>query len=575
MLDKHRSVRGAAAVVVVLLVAGSVAEVFAWGFTAHRLVNRKAIGTLPSPLRAFFAANADYLAEHAVDPDLWRAAGKAGEDPNHYLDMDAFGTFPFPDIAHEEVRHIARFGKEAQERGRLPWRVAEAYRDLVAAFRAQRPADVLAAAAVLGHYVGDAHVPLHAALNHDGQLTGQTGLHARWEWRLVERYEQQIEPAVQPAAARRLADPVEATFGALLASWASVPGLLAADRDSVGTGRDLAVTTEDDRYGDLYYSKLYEREGERVAARAATAAETVGSLWYSAYEEAGRPALDWSYRVARVRRQHRLVVLTFASADSTGLDAALGRGDMPTLARLRAEGVVGTIPRSESAKPASDFATLVTGASASATGVSEGSDSTALRAEPLWVTAARQGLEVTTLGVPLTLPAAPYEQERRFGGNFGRSLNLLRFEPRTPGSILLYKGEELVGNKPPVVLDAAKALKNIEMGRPFEALTAWAVERTRAEVLVEHQAVAGEAVRAVEDAVGTVRRLDPAAVIAMVFLPASSGPPGTFIAAGPGVAAGVDLGQVRAVDLAPTILALAGLDPPAQAEGTVIAAALR
>jgi hypothetical protein len=575
MLDPHRWVRGAAAAAAFFLLAGSVARVFAWGFTAHRLVNRKAIATLPAPLRAFFSANADYLAEHAIDPDLWRAAGKPGEEPNHFLDMDAFGAFPFPDIAHEEALHVARFGKEAHERGRLPWRVAEAYRDLVAAFRAQRPADVLAAAATLGHYVGDAHVPLHAALNHDGQLTGQNGLHARWEWRLVERYERQLEAAVQPAAARRLANPVEATFGALLTSWAVVPGLLAADRESVGAARDLAATTEDDRYGDLYYSKLYDREGERLVARAATAAEVVGSLWYSAYEDAGRPVLDWSHRVAQVRRAHRLVVLTFASTEAAGLEGPLMRGDLPNLGRLRAEGVAGTVAPSESASPASDYATLVTGASASATGVTEGSASTPLRAEPLWVAAARQGLEVTTLSVPLTLPAAPFEQERRFGGNFGRSLNLLRFEPRQTGSILLYKGEELVGNKPPLVQDAAKALKDIEMSKVFEALGTWAVERTRAEVLMVHQAVGAEAVRAVEDAVGTARRLDPAAVIALVFLPPNAGSPGTFVAAGPGVATGKDLGRVRAVDLAPTILALAGLDPPANAEGTVIAAAVR
>jgi hypothetical protein len=576
MPEKRLSVRVVAAAAALLLLAGPVAEVFAWGFTAHRMVNRKAIATLPAPLRAFFTANADYLVEHAIDPDLWRTAGKAGEDPNHYLDMDAFGAFPFPDIARDEARHVARFGKEAQERGRVPWRVAEAYRDLTAAYSAQDPRQVLVAAAVLGHYVGDSHVPLHAALNHDGQLTGQTGLHARWERWLVERYERQFEAAVQPAAARRLGDPVEVTFGALLSSWAAVPGQLAADREAVAGARDLAATPEDDRYGDLYYSKLYEIEGDRVVARIAAAAETLGSLWYSAYEDAGRPDLDWSYRLSQVRRQHRLIVLTFAGADSLGIEAALAQGSLANLRHLRTEGVSGTIAPAETPAPASHYASLVTGASAATTGVGDASDSTALRAEPLWVAAARQGLEVTTLAVPLTLPAAPYEQDRRFGGNFGRSLNLLRFEPRPGGSILFYKGDELVGNKPPLVLDAAKALKTIEMSPAgtLQALTTWAVQRTRAEVLVAHQAVAAEAARVADEAVGNARRLDGDAVIALVFLPTAGGSAGTFVASGPGVVAGVDLGRLRAIDLAPTILALAGLDPPANAEGSAIAAAL-
>jgi predicted AlkP superfamily phosphohydrolase/phosphomutase len=48
----------------------------------------------------------------------------------------------------------------------------------------------------------------------------------------------------------------------------------------------------------------------------------------------------------------------------------------------------------------------------------------------------------------------------------------------------------------------------------------------------------------------------------------------SFVVAGPGVAAGVDLGQVRQVDLAPTLTALLGLRPPAQSSGAVLERAL-
>ncbi len=95
----------------------------AWGFTAHRMVTAKAIPLLPPGLRPLFEGNAAYVIEHAIDPDLWRGAGKAGEGPNHFLDMDAFGAFPFPDIARNEAEHLARHGADAVEKGRLPWRV--------------------------------------------------------------------------------------------------------------------------------------------------------------------------------------------------------------------------------------------------------------------------------------------------------------------------------------------------------------------------------------------------------------------------------------------------------------------
>ncbi|MDV7394189.1 hypothetical protein RZS08_22605, partial [Arthrospira platensis SPKY1] len=40
----------------------------------------------------------------------------------------------------------------------------------------------------MGHYIGDAHVPLHTTENYNGQMTGQDGIHAFWESRLVELF---------------------------------------------------------------------------------------------------------------------------------------------------------------------------------------------------------------------------------------------------------------------------------------------------------------------------------------------------------------------------------------------------
>src|SRR5438093_9274562 len=211
--------RALAPMAAVLLASSPARPAVAWGFTAHRMVTAKAIPLLPPALRPLFEANAAYVVEHAIAPDLWRGAGKAGEGPNHFLDMDAFGAFPFPEIARKEEEHLSRQGADAVEKGRLPWRVGEAYRDLVAAFRAGDPARILAAAAVVSHYEGDAHVPLHAVVNYDGQLTGQTGFHTRWESEMVERYERQLESDVRPAAARRVADPVALTVDRLAASF--------------------------------------------------------------------------------------------------------------------------------------------------------------------------------------------------------------------------------------------------------------------------------------------------------------------------------------------------------------------
>jgi len=412
----------------------------AWGFTAHRMVTAKAIPLLPPALRPLFERNAAYVVEHAIDPDLWRGAGKAGEGPNHFLDMDAFGAFPFPEIARKEEEHLSRQGADAVEKGRLPWRVGEAYRDLVAAFRAGDPARILAAAAVVSHYEGDAHVPLHAVVNYDGQLTGQTGFHNRWESEMVERYERQLESDVRPAAARRVADPVALTFDVLLDSFSDAESAFTADRECAGP-QDLADTPFDDRYDDLYYSKLYARQGRRLRARLAASATDIGSLWLSAWDDAGRPAVDASFRVPYVRRQSRAILVSLDGSAAGLLDDAVARGIMPSLARLRQRGATATSSLSTlPAKTAPGHAALFTGAWSDRNGITgndvsvpaesvlasdDGYTSTHLRAEPLWVTAARQGLDASVVSATQTFPFGPFLDERRFGGNYGHGLTLM------------------------------------------------------------------------------------------------------------------------------------------------------
>lgn len=429
--------RGVWALAVLLALAP---QVEAWGFAAHREVTRLAIESLPEPLASLFRRNADYLVEHSIDPDLWRAAGQPGEDPNHYLDLDAFGAYPFAGVSHVESEHLARHGAAAAAKGRVPWRVAEVQRELVEAFRQHDPARALKSAAALAHYVGDAHVPLHATSNYDGQLSGQTGLHARWETALFERFEVQIEQGLHPAAAHPIGDPVDAIFNVLVAAYKDSLEVLESDRACAG-GQDLAETAEDDRYNDRYYSRLYEREAVRLRTRLRASAEAVGSFWLSAWQEAGRPKLDLNFRFPYVRRGAKAVLVSLDGAAAPVLDEAVARGLMPNLARLRRAGATarGSLTSLPCKTPAG-HAALFTGAWSDVNGISgseipvpgasvltslSGYSSSALSAEPLWVTAARQGLDVSVVSATQLYPFGPFLEERRFGGNFGHNLTLL------------------------------------------------------------------------------------------------------------------------------------------------------
>jgi len=395
------------------------------------------VRTLPPPLRGVFEANAAYLTEQAITPDLQRSGAS---DPDHFLDLDAFGgVYPFDAISRVESENIARFGKDITAKGRLPWKIDEVYRGLVQAFRDRDLPRALERAGTLCHLVGDAHVPLHATDNYDGQLTGQRGLHARWESDLVERNRLQLEAAVEPAAAQRIADPVAHVFDVLRDSYLHSLQVLVSDRESV-TGRDLAETPEDERYDDEYYSKFYAREASRLAARLSAAASDTGSLWLSAWEEAGRPALDESYRVPYVRHGARAILLSLDAAAAPLLDDAVARGVMPNLADLRrrgatARGSLTTMP----SKTAPGHAALYTGtwsdrngitgneivpSGAAITGGVSGYSSLSLKAEPIWAAAARQDLDVTVVSATHVYPFSTYLADHRFPGYYGRHLTL-------------------------------------------------------------------------------------------------------------------------------------------------------
>src|SRR6478752_470652 len=100
----------AAAVALVGLVTPS--PVHAWGFETHKFIVSRAIDILPDELRPFFQANRTFIVEHCIDPDLWRTAGFADEPPRHFLNIDAYGAYPFAALPRDYDAAIATFGQD-------------------------------------------------------------------------------------------------------------------------------------------------------------------------------------------------------------------------------------------------------------------------------------------------------------------------------------------------------------------------------------------------------------------------------------------------------------------------------
>jgi hypothetical protein len=252
----------------------------AWGPPAHRLVNNWAVETLPPEIRGFFAANRQFLIDHANDPAEWMKKDRY-EGKRHYLYLDKYGMFPYLDLPHSFQRAVEKFGSGRINRdGVLPWQIGEYSLRLTNSLKAQNWPEARLNAAVLAHYVADAHDPLHTTSNYDGQLTGQTGLASRFGVSLIERYQGFF--IFRPIPAAKIDDPTEYAFQAVLEANTWVNQIVLFDRRAVEDFRD---------FNDDYFDRFYSQAGSIVVREINAAACDAGSYWYTAWLNAGRPAL--------------------------------------------------------------------------------------------------------------------------------------------------------------------------------------------------------------------------------------------------------------------------------------------
>lgn len=161
-------------------------QCFCWGFYGHKKINYQAVFLLPPQMLLFYKPNIALIAEHAADADKRRYA-IAAEAPRHFIDIDYYGRYPFNELPHKWNDAVEKFGEDTLlTYGIVPWHVQVMLARLTKAFKEKDFSSIIKNSADLGHYIADAHVPLHASQNHNGQLTNQKGIHAFWESRVPE-----------------------------------------------------------------------------------------------------------------------------------------------------------------------------------------------------------------------------------------------------------------------------------------------------------------------------------------------------------------------------------------------------
>ena len=252
----------------------------AWGPEAHGLVTEWAVQTLPAPLQAFFEANLTTLLAHVSDPDQWMKKDPY-ERMRHYIFLDGYGSFPYLKLPRSYQKAVGKYGKgKIGHNGTLPWQIGAFSLRLTNDLRAQNWNQAIADAAALGYYVADAHDPLNTTGNYDGQLTDETGLAQRFGMTLISRYKNFM--AFSPTPATNIDDPTGRAFQIVLEANTWVDRVLLADTEALDHLPD---------YNEDYYDRFYTAAGSIVRREMGQAADDTGSYWYTAWRNAGEPAL--------------------------------------------------------------------------------------------------------------------------------------------------------------------------------------------------------------------------------------------------------------------------------------------
>lgn len=266
-----------------------------WGFFAHRRINQLAIFTLPNEMVNFYKTANKYIVEHAVDPDKRRYIDTL-EAPRHYLDVENYEK-NIDSIPEKFNDALAKYGqKKLNESGIVPWQIQRTYYSLVKAFKTHDSLKILKYSADLGHYIGDAHVPLHTTHNHNGQLTNQHGIHAFWESRIPELFAAKYNFVVGKAV--YIDDPLKAAWKIVKHSHSLLDSVLVfeaelnktfpSDQKYSFSERNNVVLKQ---YSEAYSKAYQDKMNGMVEKQMHSSILSIGSFWFSAWVDAGQPTL--------------------------------------------------------------------------------------------------------------------------------------------------------------------------------------------------------------------------------------------------------------------------------------------
>ena len=274
-----------------------VSDCYCWGFFAHKKINYYSVFLLPPEMMVLYKPNIAFIEEHAVDPDKRRYAVKE-EAPRHYLDIDHYGTYPYPNLPRKWKDAVEKFGEDSlMAYGIVPWHIQIMLSRLTNAFKEKNFSKIMKTSAELGHYIADSHVPLHANSNHNGQYTNQKGIHGFWESRVPELLAEN-EFNFFIGKAQYINDPLKYAWERVLESAKASDSVLNFEREltkqfpsdqkySFETRNGVVIR----QYSSAFTISFNKKLDGMIERRMRLSIQSVASFWYTAWVNAGQPDL--------------------------------------------------------------------------------------------------------------------------------------------------------------------------------------------------------------------------------------------------------------------------------------------
>jgi hypothetical protein len=221
-----------------------------------------------------------------------------GEAQRHFIDLDHYGPYPFDSLPRKWEDAVAKFSEDSlQQHGIVLWWVQIMLHRLTTAFKERNAIKILKLSADISHYIADAHVPLHACSNYNGQFTGQRGIHAFWESRVPELLAEK-DWDFFIGKATYINNPPDFIWKIVLESGRAADTVLSCEKVLTTTFPADKKFAFEERNGIITrqysasFSKAYDAMLKgMIERRMRLSIYAIASFWYTAWVNAGQPDL--------------------------------------------------------------------------------------------------------------------------------------------------------------------------------------------------------------------------------------------------------------------------------------------